>query len=80
MRIAVIVYGDYIVCKYTYNSLRQTDVVSGRLGFRLVRSSRVPEYTQLLHALVTALAETSDLDPVRADRLVCVDDKVVSLT
>lgn len=43
----------------------------------MVRSSRVPEDGQLLDALVTALAETPDLDPVSADGLFGVDDEVV---
>lgn len=64
----------------TYHTLRNADVVRGRRRSGLVRAASVAQNGQLLDALDAALAQAAQLDPVRADRLIGIDHKVVAFT
>lgn len=62
----------------TYNALRKSDIVGwGRRGW-LVGAASIAQDGQLLGTLDAALAESSQLDPVRTDRLVSGDDEIVT--
>ncbi|KZC12284.1 hypothetical protein WN55_03798 [Dufourea novaeangliae] len=65
---------------YTYNALWKTEIVGRCRGGRLVRSTRVTQYSELLGPGNTALAERAYLNPVRADRLIRIYNEVVSKT
>lgn len=62
----------------TYHSLGQTDVVGWWWRGGLVWTTGISEDGQLLGTFDTALAETTELDPVGTHWLVGTDDKVVT--
>lgn len=72
--------GKIIIYLYstTYDSLGNSNIIrwSGRSG--LVRSTGVSQNGQLLGTTDTALAQAAQLDPVCANGLISVDDKVVT--
>lgn len=65
---------------YTYNTLRKTKIVSGRSGGRLVWATSISQYTQLLSTRYTAFSQWTNLDPIRAYRLIRVYHEVVSFS
>lgn len=70
----------YTLYYITYHTLRNADIVRGRRRGWLVWTASVPQNTQLLDALDAALAETAQLHPVGAHRLVGVDHEIVAFT
>lgn len=63
----------------TYNSLRKTEIISRRRGGRLIGSPRVPQDSELLRALYSALAQTAQLDPISGNWLIGIYDEIVAL-
>lgn len=64
----------------TYHTLREAYVVAWGLGRRLVRSSSISKYTQLLNTPVTTLSESAQLNPVRSGYIIGMYHKIVALT
>ena len=64
----------------TYHTLRNTKVVGRGSRGRLVRSSSIPQDSQLLNSPNTTLSQPSKLNPVRPWRLISIDDEIVSFT
>lgn len=73
-------YTQLIYTFLTYHTLGYSEIVSGWIGGRLIRSSGVTQDGQLLYSSDTAFTKSSELHPVRRGGLVGIYYEVVSFT